>query len=221
MGTDSGGHNQDGIAPPEPLTPTTTAEPGGSRELLKLAIPLILASSFTTIQFSVDRAFLSQHDPDAMGASMPAAMVFWLILSLFHGTAAYVSTFVSQYMGANRPERVGPAVWQGIYFALAAGTLFWFIAPLAPTIFEWINHAPKHRELEITYFRMLCFGGMPMILVAALNGFFSGRGDTWRVLVVDATGTIVHIALDSVLIFGSPYNEPWGIAGAGISFAIG
>ncbi|MGL4421778.1 MAG: MATE family efflux transporter, partial [Gemmataceae bacterium] len=40
-------------------------------------------------------------------------------------------------------------------------------------------------------------------------------------LVVDATGTIVHIALDSVLIFGSPYNEPWGIAGAGISFAIG
>ena len=60
---------------------------GTSRELLTLAAPLILANSFATVQFTVDRAFLSQYDPDAMGASMPAAMVFWLFFTLIQGTA--------------------------------------------------------------------------------------------------------------------------------------
>ena len=60
---------------------------GTSRELLTLAAPLILANSFATVQFTVDRAFLSQYDPDAMGASMPAAMVLWLFFTLIQGTA--------------------------------------------------------------------------------------------------------------------------------------
>ena len=38
-----------------------------------------------------------EHDPDAMGASMQGARVFWLVMSLLHGTAGSASTFVAQY----------------------------------------------------------------------------------------------------------------------------
>ena len=41
-----------------------------------------------------------------------------------------------------------------------------------------------------------------MLIMAAVNGFFSGRGRTWTVLVVEAFGTAVNVALALVLIFG-------------------
>ena len=70
-----------------------------------------------TVQVFVDTILLSWHDQREMAASLPAVMWYWLPFGLLQVTAGYVSTFVAQYTGAGRPERVGPAVWQGIHFA--------------------------------------------------------------------------------------------------------
>ena len=67
-----------------------------------------------------------------MAASFPAVMWFWLPFGLLQVTAGYVSTFVAQYTGAGRPERVGPAVWQGIHFAVLAGAAVPAHGPGAP-----------------------------------------------------------------------------------------
>src|SRR3954469_19787784 len=107
-------------ASPESSTPIepSTAKPGGSRELLGLALPLVVSQSFMTAQVFLDTILLSWHNPLEMAASFPAVMWFWLVFGLLQVTAGYVSTFVAQYTGAKRPERVGPAVWQGIHFAV-------------------------------------------------------------------------------------------------------
>jgi MATE family multidrug resistance protein len=197
------------------------AQPSLARQLLTLAGPLIIANSFTTIQFTVDRAFLSQYNPDAMGASMPAAMVFWLAMSLLHGTAAYSSTFVAQYTGAGRPHRVGPAVWQAIYIAIVVGSLFWLAWPFAKPMFAWFGHDEKLVPLEATYFQTLLAAAAPMGLVAALSGFFSGRGDSWTVTLMNLIGTVVNIGLDYGMIFGNFGFPELGIAGAGWATVIG
>jgi MATE family multidrug resistance protein len=54
-----------------------------------------------------------------------------------------------------------------------------------------------------------------MLVVAAVNGFFSGRGQTWIVLGIEAAGTAVNVALALVLIFGRAGFPELGIAGAG------
>jgi MATE family multidrug resistance protein len=54
-----------------------------------------------------------------------------------------------------------------------------------------------------------------MLIMAAINGFFSGRGHTWIVLGIEAFGTGVNVALALVLIFGRLGFPEWGIAGAG------
>lgn len=217
------GHVQDD-APAEPssgISNPKSRAPGGSREILALAGPLILANSFTTIQFTVDRLFLSWYHPDAMGASMPAAMVFWFVFAFVQGTAGYVSTFVAQYTGAERPRRVGPAVWHGIHFSLVAGSLFWLLWIPAPAIFTWAGHEPHMQVLETTYFRTLCAAAMPMAIIAAVSSFFSGRGDSWTVLGINAIGTVVNIGLDYLLIFGHYGFPELGIVGAGWATAAG
>src|SRR5689334_15272339 len=141
------------------------AVPGGSRELLTLALPLVVSQSFMTVQVFLDTILLSWHDPREMAASFPAVMWFWLPFGLLQVTAGYVSTFVAQYTGAGRPHRVGPAVWQGIHFAVVAGLLFLLMVPLAPFLIALGGHTPALQHLETAYLRCLCFAAVPMLLM--------------------------------------------------------
>ncbi len=191
------------------------ARPGGSRELLALALPLVVSQGFMTVQVFVDTILLSWHDPREMAASFPAVMWFWLVFGLLQVTAGYVSTFVAQYTGAGRAERVGPAVWQGIYFAVLAGLLILLMVPAAPYLIAIGGHTEALQVLEVTYLRCLCFAAVPMLVMAAVNGFFSGRGQTWTVLAIEAAGTFVNVVLALVLIFGRAGFPELGIAGAG------
>jgi MATE family multidrug resistance protein len=207
------------LAPPsaalEPPPRASPARAGGSRELLSLALPLIVSQSFMTVQVFVDTVLLAWYDPRAMAASFPAVMWFWLPFGLLQVTAGYTSTFVAQYTGAGRPHRVGPAVWQGIHFAVLAGLLMLLLVPAAPLLIGIGGHSSALQVLEIAYLRCLAFAALPMLVMAAVNGFFSGRGQTWTVLNIEALGTMVNVALALVLIFGRAGLPEMGIQGAG------
>lgn len=204
-----------------PPTSDSISAPGGSRELLKLALPLVVSQSFMTAQVFLDTILLSWHNPLEMAASFPAVMWFWLVFGLLQVTAGYVSTFVAQYTGARRPQRVGPAVWQGIYFAIFAGLVFMLMAPAAPFLIALGGHPESIQPLEVTYLQCLSFAALPMLVLAAVNGFFSGRGQTWTVFGIEAFGTCVNVALALVLIFGRLGFPELGIAGAGWATVIG
>ncbi len=208
-------------APNTPGLPDGPAA-GGSRELLKLALPLIVSQSFMTVQVFVDTVLLAWHDPAEMAASFPAVMWYWLAFALLQFTAGYTSTFVAQYTGAKRPNRVGPVVWQGIHFSVIAGLLFLLMVPAAPFLIALGDHEPiKVQPLEVTYLRCLSFAALPMLVMGAVNGFFSGRGQTWTVLGIEAVGTGVNIAFALVLIFGRLGFPEMGIEGAGWATVIG
>jgi len=67
----------------------------------------------------------------------------------------------------------------------------------------------------------MAFYGIPGLLVASMNSFFAGRGQSWTVLAVDAFGSVVTVFLDWVLIFGHFGFEPMGVLGAGIATVVG
>ena len=188
--------------------------PGGCVEILRVALPLIISTGAFTLQMFVDRVFLMWYEADAMSAAMQAGITAFTFASLFLGTVTYVNTFVAQYMGAGRRERVGPAVWQGIYFSVFAGILILPLIPLARPIFNMIGHDPSIRGYEITYFQIMCLGSGPMLIAAAISSFFTGRRKTKTVMYVRLAATALNIILDYCLIFGRLGFSEWGIAGA-------
>jgi multidrug resistance protein, MATE family len=188
---------------------------GGGRELLQLAVPFILSSSFLTLQLVIDRALLTHASSDAVAAAMPAALLYWTPMALLQNIANYATTFVAQYLGAGRPERVGPSVWQAFYFGVLAGLCFLVLVPLASSIMALGGHSPSVQDLEARYFSILCFAALPALVVASVNSFFAGRGASWTVLLVDAAGMSVNIVLAYGLILGHWGLPAWGIEGAG------
>src|SRR5437764_1001462 len=135
--------------------------PGGSWELLRLAAPLVLSSSFFTIQITADRLMLSQQNSEIVGAAMLGGITYWTPLALLYFTAMYTSTFVAQYVGAGRKERVGAAVWQGIYFSLFAGLGFLLLIPLLRPYANLVSDSPEVREPMVQYLFCLCFATLP------------------------------------------------------------
>jgi MATE family multidrug resistance protein len=189
----------------------------GYREVLVIAIPLILSTASWSVQHFVDRMFLAWYSPETIAAAMPAGMVNFTMVAIFMGTAGYVNTFVAQYYGAKRFHRIGPALWQGVYISLIGGLLILMAIPFAGPVFRFVGHSPQIQQHEVEYFRILCTGGFFYISSFALSGFYSGRGKTWPVMWVNVLTTVVNLVLDYALIFGRWGLPELGIKGAGIA----
>ena len=58
------------------------------RELLQVAVPLILSSGSISLMHGVDRIFLTWYSPDALAAALPAGIMNWTLLALPVGLAA-------------------------------------------------------------------------------------------------------------------------------------
>jgi MATE family multidrug resistance protein len=187
---------------------------GGCREVLRMALPLILSTSAYTIQMFIDRVFLMWYSSDAMAGAMYAGMFTYTILSLLAGTAMYVNTFVAQYDGAEQRNRVGPSVWQGIYFSIIAGLLMAVLAPFASTFVRWAGHEQSVQIHETIYMRILMLGAMPGLIGSTLSCFYTGRGRMWTVMWVDFASTLFNLVFDYLLIFGNFGFPRWGVAGA-------
>lgn len=190
---------------------------GGCREVLLLAFPLVLSTGSWAIQHFVDRMFLTWYSPEAIAAAMPAGILNYAVMSFFIGTASYVSTFVAQYHGAGMRHRIGPALWQGIYFSLLGGMLMVSLIPLAGPVFDLVGHDLPVRRNEVVYFQYLCLGGVPVIASSALSGFFTGLGRPWPVMWVNVLATVLNLLGDYALIFGRWGFPEMGMRGAALA----
>ena len=149
----------------------------GYREVLVLAIPLILSTRAWTIQHFVDRMFLTWYSPEAIAAAMPAGILNFTVMSFFIGTAGYVSTFVAQYYGAKRYENIGPSIWQGMYLSVMAESDFCFCSLLPNRFFDISVTIVRFKLAEVTYFRVSLFRGISGDCLFFHVGFFFRTGE--------------------------------------------
>ncbi|MBC2604990.1 MATE family efflux transporter [Pelagicoccus albus] len=190
-------------------------EEAGYRQLLQIAFPLILSTGSTSILLFVDRMLLSWYSNEAIGAALPAGILNWTLLCPFFGTAMYTSTFVAQYTGAKQHDKVGTAVWQGLYISLIGAVALPLISPFTEEIFAVIDHAPAVQKMEASYLKILNFGAVLFLCNAVLSCFYSGRGRAWTIVWINVLLTILNTAFDYALIFGNWGFPEMGIEGAG------
>ena len=197
----------------QPITAIDDATFGSCRRILLLSGPLILSHMGVMLMQIVDGLLLARYSKDAIAALGPAGMTFWLICGLFIGLVGYTNTFVAQYVGANRPERVGAVIWQGIYMALVAGAILALASFGADWFFTPARHDPAIRADEVTYFSILCYGGVATILSAAISGFYAGRSDNLTLMVAHLSGNVINAVLAWAMIFGRLGSPRWGSKG--------
>lgn len=195
--------------------------PCGCREVLAVGTPLMVSMGSSTLMQFADRIFLSRHSVAELAAAVPGGIASFLAVSFFMGVATCVGVLVAQYHGACRPERVGPALWAGVWFSLASGLVLAALSGLGGPLFELAGHPDSVRGLEAEYFRILTLGGGFIVLSTALSGYFSGLGRTVAVMAVNLLGAAANIPLAYALIFGRLGAPELGIRGAALATVLG
>lgn len=190
------------------------SEPGGYREVFRVAWPLIISTgSFTVMQF-VDRVFLARYSAVSIQAALPAGILSFTMICGFMAIAGYANTLVAQYHGAGRPESCARATMQGVWFSLFTWPLLLLLIPVGRWLLARAGHPPAVIVEEQAYFSILLFGGFTIVVNSAVSSFFTGRGDTFTNMLAVVAGNLVNIVLDYVMIFGKFGCPALGIRGA-------
>jgi len=192
----------------------------GLRETLAIAVPLIVSTASWSMTSFVDRLFLFWFTPEAMAAALPGGMLNFTLLCFPIGLAWYLNTFVAQYDGAGRPRQIGAVIRKGVQIGSTLIPGYLLFIPLAVPIFAAIGHSDSVQQLEVRYFQILQLGSGAAVVAAAMSTFFSGRGKTTVIMMVELGSCFINILLDGLFIFGWCGEWLEGINGAAAATAL-
>jgi len=187
------------------------------RDVWRVSLPLVISMTTTVVMTFTDRVFLANYSIDAIAAALPAGIAAFVFLSFFSDTAGYSNVIIAQYAGAGALQRVGRAMWQGIYFSMIAWLILVGLSLYAGPLFQLVGHAAEVQQLEVIYFRVLCLGSGIHIVGMSLSSFYTGRGATRPVMIIYIIGMLLNVPLDYALINGVWIFPELGILGAGLA----
>ena len=187
---------------------------GSARELLGVAMPLIISYASDTVMTFTDRLFLSRLSSDHMSAAMGGGMSSFTLSTFFVGLLSYATSMVAQRYGAQRTSFCSRITTQSLIVAVLAYPVMLALIPLGHAYFHWMGIGAGQLALQETYFDILMYGALISLLRGALTGFFSGVGRTRLIMLASLAAMVLDVGLNCVLVFGKLGFPALGIRGA-------
>ena len=204
-----------------PSVVRSVARPGGVRELLALALPVILTNLSATLMMTADAAMVGWLGPTELGAVGYAGIWYWTIVSAFNGTGSGVQTFAAQAHGAGRARECGGWLWQAWYTVVPAAVIaVGLFAWAFPLLLEVLGPDPLLRVPATDYVRYRAVGVGGMMTGMVIAAFLRGVGDTRTPLYAMVAANLINLVLNYGLIFGQFGLPRMGVGGAALATAI-
>ncbi|MCH2203415.1 MAG: MATE family efflux transporter [Fuerstiella sp.] len=191
--------------------------PGSFRELMQVAVPLMLSAGTLSIMNAADRAMITGWSRDSLAAVTPAGMMYWTTVCIPVGMILYANTFIAQFDGAGQQQKMIRSLWQAIWLAVVCGVLVMLCPFVSASVLSLTAQPDCVIAEEKVYFDILCLGCPLMMLTTALSCFYSGRRRNRVILAVNIFSVLVNFGMDYLLIFGRGGFPAMGIRGAALA----
>ena len=166
----------------------TKFQPGSMRELIKLALPLIMISLSENIMIFFDRIILSHYSLTSLNAVTLASQAIEIFQYGLWTIASMSELFIAGLYAKNITGEMSTPCWQMIYLSLFTAPLFIILANYTGNIVL----PPQFEPAGIGYYKIaMCCA--PLIgIITALSGFFIGQGKVRLVLFSTVVINIVN-----------------------------
>jgi len=195
------------------------------RDMLTIALPSVATMGSHTVMQFIDKLMVSRIGPDPVyvAAQSNGGMTAWMAISFLLGMTGVINSFVSQNLGAGRPERGAAYAWNGLWICVP-----YYLMVVVPLIFivpRVYGHVhgddPVLAELESGYARIMLLGALAMIWTRTIHHYFYGMHRPWVVLISAVVGNTANIVANYALIFGKLGAPELGLIGAAVGTVIG
>ena len=219
------------IPAPMSMDPTPTSGDVAARErsplaeMLSIAVPTVATTTSFTLMTFMDKLMVSRLGPDPVyvAAQGNGGLSSWVAISVIFGMLGVVNTFVSQNLGAGKPERAPAYAWNGIWLsAILYVSLIVPFAVVLPWLYAWMRDASmeaaaldavvRRDEMAATYARVLLFASIITTARQAIQQYFYGMHRPLLVFVSALAGNITNFVCNSLFIYGPGGAQPTGIA---------
>ena len=194
---------------------------GGIKELLMIALPMIISTACDGVMTFTDRLFLSRLGYEHMNAAMGGGVAAQMLMFFFVGLCGYTTALVAQFYGAKEMKNVSKSLFQGIIVCCVSWPIILLLKPLVILFFEQIDTPESQLAFQIEYLNILAWGSILSLFRHTLACYFTGIGKTKIVMKATIVAMITNIALDYVLIFGNFGVPSMGIQGAALASITG
>jgi len=176
------------------------------KHINKLAIPALISGVSEPILSLTDTAIVRNVDFNAT-ESLAAVGIVSVFLSMliwvFGQTRSSISSIVSQYLGANKLDKVKNLPAQAIFIITSLSVLIIIgTYPFAESIFKLYNASDIILDYSVSYYRIRVFGFPFTLFTIAVFGVFRGLQNTYYPMVIAIIGALANIILDFVLVYG-------------------
>ena len=174
---------------------------GLNKEILRLAIPSILANITIPLVGLVDTAIVGHiSDASAIGGIAIGTMLFDLLYWNFGFLRVGTSGLTAQAYGKGREDECRKILAQSTGIALVAALGIWAIQWLFVTaVLAIVPCSAEVAEVARAYFFVRIWAAPATLLLMAMKGWFIGMQDTKSPMAVDILVNVVNMAASYVL----------------------
>ena len=192
-----------------------------SKNLLRLAVPIVLQNLVTTAVSSADVIMLGFVSQDALAAGSLASQIMFILNLVYSGISSGVIMLAAQYWGKQDTLTIERIMGIGMRISILISTVFFILACFFPSLLMLIFTNDK--ELIAT--------GIPYLRIVSFSYLFMSISQvylcTMRTIVrvifataANASALLLNIFLNAVFIFGLLGAPKMGIAGVALATTI-
>ena len=190
--------------------------------IISMGLPIMISMMIQALYNVVDSIFIAQVSEKALTSVSLAFPIQMLIISIGVGTAIGVNSLLSRRLGAQRVEEASNVALNGIFLALVISVvfaIFGFI--ISKPFFRWFTADQEIIQMGQSYLTIVTVFSLGVFVQLICERIMQGTGNTISPMLTQATGAIINIVLDPILIFGWFGLPAMGTAGAALATVIG
>ena len=189
-------------------------------QLLRVALPIMLANLLQTLYNMVDAYYLGKLGKEAISAPSITMNVSIFIIAFGVGFSIAGTTMIAQAYGADKNNR------ERVDFLASQVFILNLFMSLVVLILGSVLTRPLLRLLQVpegltfnyaSQYMAITFMGMPFFFIdMVLRGSLQGIGDSLTPLYVQTVAVLFNVVLDPIFIFGLGKIKAMEVEGAAI-----
>lgn len=190
--------------------------------LLDMSLPMMIAMLVQALYNIIDSIFVAQISENALSAVSLAFPMQNFMIAVATGTGVGVNALLSKCLGAKRFNIANKTANSSLFLTLMNWIIFVLVGLfIAKPFLRGQTDVAEIVTLGTTYLRICCIASLGIFAEICLERLLQATGRTIFTLGTQATGAIINIILDPIMIFGWFGMPAMGIAGAALATVIG
>ena len=192
------------------------------RLLVSMSLPMMASMLVMALYNVVDSMFVSRISENALTALSMAFPVQNLMVAISAGLGVGLNAVLSRALGAKDHKSVSCAARNGLFLLLICAAAFMAVGATCTRVyFEAQTDIADIVESGVIYTRIVTVGSFGLFMQIFFERLLQSTGRTMLTMTSQATGAILNIILDPILIFGLFGLPEMGVAGAALATILG